>query len=76
MLSSKIQNFIRNSKFKGQENSYIPVKKKSMNQSPSQLPQNNLSQINKVKTFILKTNIPTKEMKKTLKRGKLTVFTL
>lgn len=48
----------RKSKFKGQENSYTPVKK---NQSPSQLPQNNLNQIKKVKTFILKANTPTKK---------------
>lgn len=74
--------FIKNLKFHQKFKIQMPgkfiytSKKKSMNQSPSQLPQNNLNQIKKVKTFILKTNIPTKEIQKTLKRGKHTVFTL
>lgn len=54
----------------------IHIHQQEKNQSPSQLPQNNLNQIKKVKTFILKANTPTKEIKKTLKRGKLIVLIL
>lgn len=68
--------FIKTSKFHQKFKIQRPGKFIYTRKKINELPQNNLSQINKVKTFILKTKIPTKEIKKTLKRGKLTVFTL